>query len=264
MGSLKPGYLKVLSGKPKSGKTTLALNLADYWGGQKINVGFYSCEMREERLGEKLIQMKIPNLPKIEEVTPLQVKEAELKVPLDYVHFYYPKPGDLELERVVEKIREMVQRYGIKLFFFDNLHFLCRGEREKEMVDMATQAFKLLAEDLDIVFILITHPRKTNHNKQLKTDDLKGAGSIFQDADLVWLMHRPFNDGDMTPDEVKTGASDGSMSPRAEIALTGRWTDGGKTFLAFNGERGLFKEKGLLYNEIAREFGKKKGKKRGL
>jgi len=261
IGGFKEGYLVVISAKPKVGKSTMALNLMEHWGKNDINVGMYSCEMRTDRIGEKLIQMKIPDLHKVEEITPIQVRESELKLPLDYMHFYYPKPGDLELEKVCNKITEMVFRYGIKVFFFDNLHFLCRGADEKAMVDMATQAFKLLAESLNIVFFLISHPRKTNNNKQLKTDDLKGSGSIFQDADLVWLMHRPFKDGDMTPDEAKIGAAEGSMSPKTDNEITGRWTDGGRFVLAFHGDRSSFKDCGPLFNQIIKEIGKKKRKK---
>ena len=264
LGPLKPGYLKVIAGKPKSGKSTVGLNLMRHWANNNIPVGMYSCEMRTDRLGEKFVQMEIPDLPNIEEITPLQVREAQYKLPLDYLHFYYPKPGDLTIEKVAAKIVEMVSRYGLKIFIFDNLHFLCRGENERALVDEATQTFKLLAEALDIVFILIAHPKKTGHNKQLKTDDLKGSGAIFQDADVVWLMHRPFVDNDMTPDEVKSGSTEGAMTARTEISITGRWTEGGKTFLAFNGSRALFKDKGELYNEIAKELGKKKKTKKGM
>lgn len=262
MGSLKPGYLVVVSGKPKTGKSSLSLNLMESWSSTGINVGMYSCEMRTERIGEKFIQMVIPNTPKVEEISKKDIKEADYVMASDNLFFYYPEPGDLEIEKVCSKIKEMVQRYGLKVFIFDNLHFLCRGADEKAMVDIATQSFKLLAESLDIVFILVTHPRKTNNNLQLKVDDLKGSGSIFQDADLVWLMHRSFNDGDMTPDEINDGSSSGAMSNRTEMSFTGRWTEGGQTFLVFNGQRSLFKDSGPMYREAAKELSKKRKRRK--
>lgn len=270
IGPLKPGHLFVLAGKPKSGKSSLALNLMEHWGNQDIGCGMYSCEMNELRIAEKFTMMKIPTVDKIENIEPIQVKEAMFKLPMDKMEFYYPDRADLTgdkeaIDRVCQKITEIVQRYGLKIFVFDNLHFLCRGDDDKAMIDAATQQFKLLAEELGILFILVTHPRKTNSNKQLKTDDLKGSSSIFQDADVVWLMHRPYNDADMIPEEAGIGVVEGAMSPRTDISITGRWTEGGKTFLAFHGAQSLFKDKGTLYNEVAKQLGQgKKKKTRGM
>lgn len=264
MGSLKPGYLFVLAGRPKAGKSTMVINFMDYWAGKLgVPVGMYTCEMRPERIAEKYVVMKVPDIKDIEDTQPETIKEAKLKLPFDKIHMYYPKPGELEIEKVCDKIREMVQRYGIKIFCFDNLLFLCRGENENALIDIATQQFKLLAEELDIVLVLVTHPRKSNNNKQMKNEDMKGSSSIYQDADVIFLMHRPDIDGDITPDEVETGGAEGSKSPRTEIKITSRWHSGGKCFLAFHENRALFSEKGILYNEIAKELGQKK-KKKGL
>jgi KaiC/GvpD/RAD55 family RecA-like ATPase len=262
LGPLKPGYMVVVAAKPKVGKTTLALNWMKHWADNKIPVGMYQVEMRPERLAEKLSIMTVPDIDKIENATPEMIKEAKFKLPIDYMQFYYPKPGDLDIEKVCNKIREMVQRYGLKIFCFDNLHFLCRGDNENALIDVATQSFKLLAEELDIVFILITHPRKANNNKQLKNEDLKGSSSIYQDADVICLINRKDVDGDMTPDEMEDGLSESSKSPRADFKVTSRWHSGGKTFLAFHEKRSLFSEKGMLFGELVEEIQKEKGKKR--
>lgn len=265
LGKIRPGYLFVLAGKPKSGKTTVALNLMKYWGEKKIHTAIYSCEMRDERLAEKWTTMVTPNLQSIDDITAMQIKLAKYHLPSEHMHTFYPtESSDLEIDGVVENCEELVQRYGLEILIIDNLHYLCRGDDENTLVSIATQKLKLMAERLDIVIVVVTHPRKTNNNKQLKVDDLKGSSSIFQDADLVWLMHRPYNDDDMTADDAKSGAVEGSMSPKTEISVTGRFTEGGKTFLAFNGERSLFLDRGPLYNQIAKEMGQKKRKRRGI
>jgi len=263
LGSLKPGFLTVVSGKPKSGKTTWVLDNAFYWTSLGIPVGMYSCEMQHIRLSEKFIARVTPEFNSVRDLDEVQLSYASwrLRSASRHFHMYYPEMGDLELDKVIARVTEMVQRYGLKIFIFDNLHFLCRGEDEKTMIDKATQAFKLLAENLGIVFILITHPRKTNNNKQLTNEDMKGSSSIFQDADLIILMHRRMKDGDMLPDEIEKGVAEGAMSARAEFLITGRFVEGGKTYLALHGRRSMFKDKGTLFNECMKDIiGKKKKK----
>lgn len=269
IGKFKPGNLIVICGKPKAGKTTLALDLArhisDHYG---EHVGMFSCEMKAPALAHKYIQMVTQDYNTLEDMTIIDRKYANymMRKFQEKVHVRYPQRDELEVDKVEKIIIEMVQRYGIKFFIFDNLHFLCRGENEKELIDKATQMFKLLAENLGITICLLTHPRKTNNNKQLKNEDMKGSSSIFQDADLVILMHRPMNDADMTPDEAESGVSDGAMSPRAEFLVTGRFVEGGRTYLAFDGRRSRFWDRGSLYMECMKTLrsGKKKGKGKGL
>lgn len=266
-GKFKPGHLIVLCGKPKSGKTTWALDfgrhICEAYGEA---VGMFSCEMKEKALAQKYIQMVTPEYTSLEDMEIIDRKYAQYKMRKfsNKLHIRYPQRGELELDKVEKIIEDMVHRYGIKLFIFDNLHFLCRGENEKEMIDKATQMFKLMAENLGITLFLITHPRKTTGNKQLKNEDLKGSSSIFQDADLVILMHRPMVDSDVTPDEDNQGVSEGAMSPRAEFFVTGRFVEGGKTYLAFDGRRSRFWDKGSLYIECIKSLTKKGKKKKGF
>ena len=263
IGPLRQGFLFILAGKPKSGKTTLALNLMKAWGDQGIKSAIYSCEMRDERLRDKWLFMDQPVMRKIEELTKLQWVRTMLRMPMGQMLTFYPETAeDLEIEGVVNNAEAIVQRHGIEVLVIDNLHYLCRGENENALVSVATQQFKLMAERNDIMVILVTHPRKTNNNKQLKTDDMKGSGTIFQDADVVWLMHRRANDGDTLPDDDQ-GNNDAALSQLAEINITGRWTDGGNAVLAFEGARSLFFDRGPLFNRLMKEYGSKSKKKKG-
>jgi len=246
-GALKQGHLVVLCAKPKAGKSTFAMNLLDYWAkAYSIASGMYSCEMREERLAEKWIGMNLQGYHSFDAVEPEDFDRLNylMRRQNKLIFTYYPQMGDLELDKVVEKITEMVQRHNLKVFVFDNLHFLCRGDDEKTLIDKATQAFKILAENLNITLILIAHPRKTNTNKPIRNEDLKGSASIFQDADLIILMHRQANDGDLTEEEEAMGIREGAMSGRTEFLVTGRWVEGGKSWLAMLGRRSLFIDRG--------------------
>jgi replicative DNA helicase len=134
---------------------------------------------------------------------------------------------------VCNKIREVVRRYNCKVVVFDNLHFLCRGKDAKEKVDEATQAFKMLARELGVIFFIIVHPKKTNHNNELDNDDLKESGSIFQDADTVVLLHRP------VMDEDNINNDNAMLDEIMHIKVTARRSQGGRTRVMFNDKQNL-------------------------
>ena len=132
---------------------------------------------------------------------------------------------------------------------FDNLLFMARGKDVSEKVGEITRAFKMLAEQLEIPFVLITHPRKTNHNKALTPDDLKDSSSIYQDLDLLWLMHRAAVESEINPESLEDDAEDiefegDVFEPLTEIRIISRYSKGGKVYLNFNGSRGIFKDFG--------------------
>jgi replicative DNA helicase len=274
---LKPGNLIIIAAKPKVGKTTFAMNQLLQWAKQGISSFNYQCEMDEEDLEDKYVRMDyngvIPNLKLYEEGTPeYEEARAELvrvykastyTLPTKHLFSYHPKIDELEIEKVCEKITEVVQRFGCQVAVVDNLHFLCRGDNAKEKLEVATRAFKSLAGTLGIVIICITHPRKTNHNRALTNDDLKDSASIFQDADLVVLLHRKYLEGDVLPDEEgEEEDSEGTLDPLCEFKITSRRDKGGKTYMAFLGDRALFKDQGATYSDKISELVSESKKKK--
>jgi replicative DNA helicase len=265
MGGVKDGYLVVICARPKVGKSTLALNWLVYLGNEGYSTLMVTCEMRPERLGDKTIQMNAKNFTTVEEITEIQIAEANYKMPSKSTYFYYPQFADLDLDKVCDKITEAVQRYGLKAVCFDNLDFLCRGFKDTaDRIGTVTQRFKMLAENLDIIFILISHPKKVGHNKPLSTEDPKGSAAILQDLDVLLLMHREIIDPEESAD-LEDDFNSGTMSDLTEINIFSRWSEGGKCYLSFNGERALFKDSGIGYDTLVRsryEKLKKKNKNR--
>lgn len=277
---LKPGNLIVIAAKPKVGKTTFIMNQLLLWAKRYIISFNFQCEMDEEDLEDKYVRMDyngvIPDLKKYEEGTEdyeqaknelIRIyKSSAITLPSRNLFSYHPKLDELEIEKVCQKVTEAVQRFGCHVVVIDNLHFLCRGDSAKEKLEVATRAFKSLAGTLGIVIVCITHPRKTNHNRALTNDDLKDSASIFQDADLVVLMHRKYLEGDVLPDEENQEEeedSEGTLDPLCEFKITSRRDKGGKTYMAFLGDRALFKDHGTTYAEkISELVGESKKKKK--
>jgi replicative DNA helicase len=263
IGSLQLGTLNIIAGRPKTGKTIFAMNILNRMANiHNITTFNYQCEMSTEDMVQIYTNMatkfeSIKSLPFVdrdidgspvfksvkqkEEYEEIKesnldiIRSARIKIPMRRLISYHPESrSELELEKVCDKIREVVRRFNCKVVLFDNLHFLCRGKDSKEKVDEATQAFKMLSRELNIIFFIVVHPKKTNHNNELDNDDLKESGSIFQDADTVTLLHRAV----MDEDDMNNTSKD-MLDSMMHIKVTARRSPGGRTKVIFNGEKCL-------------------------
>lgn len=187
---LSYGDLLILSAKYKTGKTSFALNWADYISHNLgIPTCFYCLEMHPRRLANKLVAHKRKKL-----ITELgSVDYNSLRWAMRRTPLYIIEPGwtdNVSVDDVFDKIREVVKRHGIRFLVFDHLHFLCRSlQFITTEVGQVTRRFKMLAEELEIAICLIAQPKKIG-DKIMTADDLKDSSAIPTDADLVLLLHR--------------------------------------------------------------------------
>lgn len=224
------GDLIILSAPAKTGKTTLALNMAVNTALQAHPVLFYCLEMRPERLVKKIVQSdrKTGNIT-LEDLEAAKYHLAGLPL---YLGHNFKKQS---LDDVLGLIREAVKRYGLRLVVFDNLHFLIRGiENTNEELGQAVQGFKLLAEEMEIPILAIAQPRKRETGKRdtvMSADDIKGSNAVHADCDQMILMHRKKSKN------VETEALDPVTLIRVEAH---RYGSGGETLLYFHGEYSRF------------------------
>lgn len=234
------GDLVTLSAKVKIGKTTWALNEL-FFAADRLQVPslFWCLEMRPDRLARKLTQM-------------LRQEEDGALGTLDFLlsthrlrntPFYFGEPNwsELNVDKVIETIRDAVKRYGIKLLVFDNLHFLVRSvSNQAQEVGKVSRAFKMLAEEMELVVILISQPRKVQgkRNKIIGFEDIKDSSSVPADSDYVVLLHRDRLDvGGETADE-----SDEVLSPETLVIFdAARFGSGGVTKLHYDGHLSTFR-----------------------
>lgn len=235
LGNIENGDLITLSATPKTGKTSMALNLATYNAKRKYPVLFYCLEMRPERLAKKIVQAE--GLLSVEEFTrekALKVAERLYDMPLHFGYNY----KNIDVETVFQTIRAATSRYGIKLVVFDHLHFLVRSiAHVSAEVGNVTRSFKLLAEELHIPIILIAQPRKVEESEVMTMNDLKDSASIGADSDQVVILWRK-----KTKANPKSSfEQESSYEPRTLVRVdASRHTPGGDTFLHFQGEYSLF------------------------
>ncbi|RJR47692.1 MAG: toprim domain-containing protein [Desulfobacteraceae bacterium] len=234
-----PGELIVLSAPPKIGKSTFALQIITHNALQKIPSLFFCLEMRPRKVTEKIIQCQTRR----EEPGEIGIEHARdifSGKPL-YLGFSFQKPT---LDAVMETLKAAIRRYGLKLLCFDHLHFLCRSlANQVQEVGLAVQAFKFLAEEMEVPIILIAQPRKIQADSIMTAMDLKDSSSIFSDCDHLIIMHRQRQAS--TGKDVKKGAplQEQAFSPQTLIRVeASRYNPGGEALLYFHGEFSRFDE----------------------
>lgn len=233
-GPYEDGDLIVLSAKPKTGKSTYALNEALHHAKAGNPVLFFCLEMRPERVLKKCFQ--ITGRLSEDSLNPAIMAKlyGELvDYPL-YSGYVYKK---CSLDVVVDTIKLGMKRYGFKLIIFDNLHFLARSlTHQVQEIGQITKTFKMLAEELSVPIVLIAQPRKINEDRVMSMDDLKDSSSIGADADTVVILYRK-------KATSTNGASEISFMPETLVRVdASRFHAGGETVLMFKGETGVFSE----------------------
>jgi len=233
-----PGELIVLGAPPKIGKSTLALQIVSHNALQDIPALFFCLEMRPMKIIQKITQCHSES----EEIGMAEIEKTRIDFkskPL-YLGFCYQKPT---LEKIIETIKEAIRRYDLRLVVFDHLHFLCRSiNNQVQEVGLAVQAFKFLAEEMEIPIVLIAQPRKIQADSIMTAWDLKDSSAVFSDCDHLIILHRQRKAStkkDMGEGVFQTAAFAPETMVRIEAS---RYNAGGETLLYYHGGYSRFDE----------------------
>jgi replicative DNA helicase len=200
---LHGGEMVVIAARPSMGKTSLAMNIAEYVSmTQELPVGVFSLEMTAESLVMRMLcSNSRVNLRNVRDgflaardfprLTDSAGKLA--KAPL-----FIDDSSGLSILQMRAKARRMHQQYGIKLFVVDYLQLLHstarRAEnRQQEIADISS-GIKALAKELNVPIIVLSQLNRElerEKNRKPRLSDLRESGAIEQDADLVLLLYKP-------------------------------------------------------------------------
>lgn len=192
---LKPGQLIVIAGCTRMGKTSFAMNIALHVA-QKERVAVFSLEMTRK----ELIQRAIVSIANVNEDEMNQHPDAgkELSIAAERVkgmNLYIDDKAGV----TTDYIKAQCHRIKPAMVVIDYLGLIRtnakkNGTREQEISEV-TRLVKVMAKDLSCPVLLLS---QLNRGVDLRKDkrpvlsDLRESGSIEQDADIVLLLHRPY------------------------------------------------------------------------
>lgn len=196
-GGLRDSTVTIIAGRPKTGKTTLALNIAEHVS-RTMPVAMFQMEMGEDEIADRLIAAvakyelndirggKIP-----EECDPLFHAIHVLKQSKMHV--------DANPRQTIDYIRlnakKFAKEHGKPLIMIDYLGLIEMGGKagnKSEAVTEVSREVKLLAKELKCPIILLCQMNRNaeRESRKPKLSDLRDSGSIEQDADVVCFTHK--------------------------------------------------------------------------
>jgi len=199
--SIRGPKLVVIAGRPKMGKTSLAVTIMRNMDKLGIKTGILSIEMPEAEVLDKwLAQESQVDSQKFGKYKALSdddfsaIAEAASTIS-ENCKIMIDDSGSIGIEDVKRKCRKMVKA-GCKVIVIDQLSQIKgrAGEDRFGRYESNTNQLAILKKELGIPIILLAQlNRKLEErtNKEPIPSDLKMTGSLEEDADAVIFVYRP-------------------------------------------------------------------------
>lgn len=237
---LQPSDLIILAARPAMGKTSFALNIAEYSALKtRKAVAVFSMEMSASQLAFRLISsngrvdqqhLKTGSLEDEDwsRITSAITMLADSKIFIDDT----PALSPVELR---SRARRMAREHELGLIVIDYLQLMqVPGNRENRATEISeiSRSLKALAKELNVPVIALS---QLNRSLESRTDkrpvmaDLRESGAIEQDADMIVFIYRDeYYNKENSPDkglaEIIIGKHRNGPTDTFKLVFNGRFT----------------------------------------
>jgi replicative DNA helicase len=217
-GGMRGGDYILIGARPSMGKTALADTIANHVAMQlRLPVGKFSMEMQNSQNAQRALawsgRVPMHALRKPERMSSDDWSRISSAVEvMRGVPLYSYDRGGLNINQVRARARALRRKHGLRLLVLDYLQLMSgtdqRAPRHMQLEE-ASRGIKTLAKELDIPIIVLA---QVNRSVEKETDpmprmsDLKDCGSLEQDADIIFFLHRQWVHKPNLADEWKTYA----------------------------------------------------------
>lgn len=235
-GGLSAG-LYILAAESSTGKTTFALQMADYIAASGHDVIFYSLEQSRLELACKSFSRILAELHGITSNTPdskmlrtgtankeLQAAAAEYKRRVADRLTIIEGNYDCDIAKIKDYIKGYARRTGTRpVLIIDYLQVLkpsdgSRYQGTKETIDFNITELKRLSRSLKIPVIAISSVNRSHYYEPVSFESLKESGNIEYTADVVWGLQLQCTKG-ADPAQRKKSALEAKASNKRLVEL---------------------------------------------
>ena len=209
---LHGGELILIGARPSMGKTSFAINLAQYAAVKAgKTVAVFSLEMPREQIAMRMlcteasVDMQSVRRGLIDDDGWMRLTDA--LGPLASCHLYLDDTAGLSPSQLRSRCRRLMAEHGLDLIVIDYLQLMAadgRHDNRQQEVSEISRTLKLIALELKVPLIACAQLSRANAQRQDKRpmlSDLRDSGSIEQDADVVMFLHREDYYNPDTPDK---------------------------------------------------------------
>ncbi len=214
---LQSSEMVIVGGRPSMGKTSLLLQTAWQVDAPALII---SAEMSKQAIGERLIShVSGINMRRIKVKKTTATEKAKAKDALELIgkrEIYVSDESRVTPEVIAGEIKALAKmggRFTSPCVFVDYLQLLSMtdfyGSGEIEVAAISKE-LKAMARETGCRLVVASQLNRANEQRENHTprmSDLRGSGSIEQDADVILLLHRPsyYRIADEDPDANDDG-----------------------------------------------------------
>ncbi len=190
--------LIVIGARPSIGKTAFALSMMQTIAVEKhIPCGFFSLEMSYQSIGQRLLS-QVSRLPSYK-LRSGQLSMADFQKLQDAAGMCYNAPlyivdtPNMQLIDLRAMARRMKVNQDTQIIFIDYIGLITTENPAApvyETVSEISKSLKALARELDIPIVALSQVARDAEGQEPNLAQLRGSGSIEQDADVVLFLHR--------------------------------------------------------------------------
>lgn len=187
----------IIGARPSMGKTALALTMMQHIAIEnKVSCGFFSLEMSAEQIGQRLLSQvsRIPGtklrngMLRLEDLQKLQDAAGVcFNTPL-----YIVDTPNMRLLDLRAMARRMKIKQDVKIIFIDYIGLITSEIPDAPMYEQQSaisKSLKSLARELEIPIVVLCQVARAAEGGEPNLAQLRGSGSIEQDADMVMFIH---------------------------------------------------------------------------
>lgn len=235
IGGFHPEEFVILGGRPGCGKSTLAMNICQFVSlKHKRPAVFFSMATSRERLAES-------TLASLARVDLERIRTGELddedwarisstiSGKMSQAPLYFDTTPALTTQSMYTKIADIGNEGDVALAVVDYPHLMRTADdtrNEAERLAEISRDLKAISKELRMTILAVS---PLNRSPLFRTDgrpqisDLRGAGSLEDDADTILLLHRP-DRGDPRSAEVIVGKQRHGIEGAAELRFFGEYS----------------------------------------
>ena len=202
-GGLRGGDLVIIAGRPSMGKTTLAVNIAEYAAinpGSRAAVAIFSMEMPAEQVVTRMLSsighVTLNGIRSGQVTDDDWVRITAATSQLSEARIFIDETPALTPTELRARARRIKRERGLDLIVVDYLQLMqVPGTQENRATEIAeiSRSLKAVAKELNVPVIALSQLNRGVEQRQEKKpvmSDLRESGAIEQDADLILLIYR--------------------------------------------------------------------------